>query len=476
MRSSTLRDISMRVKLPLKDVSLVAITPYWLSPPDRPPPSRSRLIADIGTAPPEEHVMTVETMTAAPTSPVSHRRATAALIALSIAAFCYVTTEVLPIGLLTLIAPDLHRSTAQVGLLVTGYATMVLIASLPLTYATRRIPRRQLLTVTIAVFVVATAFSAVSRSYDALLIARLLTGLTQAMFWSVVFSTATGLFPPEIRGRMVARLSIGNALAPVLGIPLGTWIGQQAGWRVAFGIMSGISLATCIAVALLVPTIAPEEGGAARGTAPDRRRFILLLIATVLGVTGAMGTFTYVTPYLLTVSGFAAAVLSLLLFAQGAAGVFGTLTVGRFLDRFPRGALVTLFFSVSVGMLGLYVFGFHKVLVVVLLALAGLSFSALAAAIQHRTMQVAPGSTDTASAGTSSAFNFGIAAGSFLGSVLIAHVGVRYVPLAGGLLTTAALVIIVAEPALVRLHRPARATATPAFDTSATPITVDTGQ
>ncbi len=249
---------------------------------------------------------------------------------------------------------------------------MVLIASLPLTRLTRRMPRRRLLTITMAVFVVATLWSALSSSYDELLAARLLTGLTQAMFWSVVFPTATGLFPPGVRGRMVARLSIGAALAPVLGIPLGTWLGQQVGWRFAFGVMSGVNLATCIAVAVLVPTIAPGKGGAARGTAPDARRYAILLAATVLGVTGALGTFTYVTPYLLIVGGFTAGVLSLLLLAQGASGVLGTLTVGRFLDRYPMRALLVTLILLSVGLLGFYGFGRQQLTAVVFLALCRL--------------------------------------------------------------------------------------------------------
>jgi predicted MFS family arabinose efflux permease len=393
---------------------------------------------------------------------ISHRRATGALIALAVAAFCYVTTELLPVGLLTLIAPDLHRSTSQIGLLVTAYAAVVLVASLPLTRFTRRVPRRLLLTITLGLFVVTTAFSAVATSYAELLVARLLTGATQAMFWSVVFSTATGLFPPQVRGRMVARLSIGAALATVLGVPFSTWLGQQAGWRAAFIVMSGVSLITCIAVAILVPTIAPEQGGAARGTAPDTRRYGLLLVATVLGITGAMGSFTYITPYLLKVSGFAPAALSLLLLAQGASGVFGLLVIGRFLDRHPHGALVTLLAMLATGLLGLYAFGPVKALVVVLLGLAGLSFSGLATAIQHRSMQVAPGSTDVASAGTSSAFNLGIAAGSLLGAILIPDAGVRIVPLVGGLLVVAALLVMLSESHIVssKIHVPRKINAT----------------
>jgi predicted MFS family arabinose efflux permease len=124
---------------------------------------------------------------------VSRRRAVAAVVVLSFAAFAFVTTELLPIGLLTLIAPDLERSRSEIGLLVTGYAAVVFLASVPLTALTQRIPRRRLLGATMVVFTAATAASALAGSYWQLAGARLLTALTQALFWSVVASTTTGL-------------------------------------------------------------------------------------------------------------------------------------------------------------------------------------------------------------------------------------------------------------------------------------------
>ncbi|GFJ86066.1 MFS transporter [Phytohabitans houttuyneae] len=264
-------------------------------------------------------------------------RANGALVALSVAAFTFVTTEVLPIGLLTVMADDLDRSDTQIGLLVTGYAAVVVVASIPLTRFTVHIPRRQLITAALAVFVAATLVTAVAQTYWVLLAARLATALTQALFWSVVASTATGLFPPDVRGRAVARLAVGASLSPVVGVPVGTWIGQQAGWRVAFVVMAGVGLATCVAVAVLVPTIPPAEGGAARGTAPDARRYAILVVACAVGVAGFLTAYTYVTPFLLDVSGFAPAALGPLLLVIGLAGVAGTLIVGRFLDRSPWG-------------------------------------------------------------------------------------------------------------------------------------------
>lgn len=372
---------------------------------------------------------------------LSPGRAVAAAVALSLAAFAYVTTELLPIGLLTLIAPDLGRSRSEVGLLVTGYAFVVVLMSLPLTHVTRRIPRRQLLGATLAVFTLATALSAAADSYAVLAAARLVTALTQALFWSVVSPTVTGLFAPEVRGRIVARFAVGPALAPVLGVPIGTWLGQQAGWRAAFLVMAGLGLVTGIVVALLVPSFKPADGGAARGTAPDARAYRTLLVVTALGITGYLTAQTYITPFLLDVSGFSAASLSPLLFVAGAAGVVGTMVIGRVIDTRPATAISVPLAVVALSLLMLYAFGTVKPATVVLLGVAGLAFSALAAAVQGRTLQVAPGNTDLASAGSGSAFNVGIAAGSLIGGVILPAAGARPLALVGGVLAAAALAV-----------------------------------
>jgi DHA1 family L-arabinose/isopropyl-beta-D-thiogalactopyranoside export protein-like MFS transporter/DHA1 family inner membrane transport protein len=385
----------------------------------------------------------------------SSRRATGALAALAVAAFCFVTTEVLPIGLLTTIAGDLHRSRSQVGLLVTGYAAVVMLAALPLTRLTHRVPRRWLLGATLGLFAVATVASALAPSYPILLAARMLIALTQAVFWSVVNSAATGLFPVAVRGRVVARLGIGNALAPVLGVPAGTWLGQQVGWRWAFVVMGGIGLVVCLAVLVLMPTIAPKEAGAARGVAPDARRYAVLLLGTTLGVTGFLTAFTYITPYLLDVTGFGAPSLGPLLFASGFAGLAGTVIVGRLVDPHPRLALIAPLALVASGLLGLYALGTVKLPAIALLAVTGLAYSALVVAVGSRTLQVAPGSTDLAGAGTNSAFNIGIAAGSLLGGALIGSTGTRSIALVGGLLAGSALAVLAAEPVLTRRRAPA---------------------
>jgi DHA1 family L-arabinose/isopropyl-beta-D-thiogalactopyranoside export protein-like MFS transporter/DHA1 family inner membrane transport protein len=373
---------------------------------------------------------------------VSPRRAWAALVVLSLVAFACITTELLPIGLLTVIASDVDRSRSQVGLLVSGYAIVVVLASVPLTRLTQRIPRRELLAVTMVLFSAANGVAAIASTYEVLAGARVVTALAQALFWSVASAAVTGPFPVAVRGRVIALFSTGAALAPVVGVPLGTWLGQQVGWRAPFAMMAGLGLVSATAVVLLIPSYPPAAGGAARGTAPHARRFALLLVATVVGVGGFFTFHTYVTPFLLDVSGFAERTLAPLLFVSGAAGVAGTIAVARTLDARPIASLLAPLGIGTAALLGLYTLGALKPVTIVFLAGVGIAYASSATAVQSRMLQLAPGSTDLASAGVSTAFNAGIAAGSLLGGALLSGPGPRPVALVAGLLTLAALGVL----------------------------------
>ncbi|RZS90201.1 DHA1 family L-arabinose/isopropyl-beta-D-thiogalactopyranoside export protein-like MFS transporter/DHA1 family inner membrane transport protein [Motilibacter rhizosphaerae] len=388
-------------------------------------------------------------------------RSVAALAALSVGTFSFVTCESLPIGLLPLMADDLHRSVSAVGLLVTGYGTVVVLASVPLTLLTRRAPRRPLLAGLLAVFVVSSAATALAPTYATVLGARLLTALSQALFWSIVAATAAGLFPPERRGRVMATLFSGSALGPVLGVPAGTWLGQHAGWRAAFGVLTALSLALCVLVTALLPGTTPYAAAADRGDAPDLRRYVVLLGVTALAVTGMFTAYTYAAPFLLDVTGFPRSALSVLFLASGAAGILGASVTGGLYDRRPRLALL-LPVALECGVLAaLWALGTSRLVTVAALVLSGAAGSSLAAATSTRALQVAPGRTDTASSGGSTAFNVGITLGSLLGGALVAGPGVRATPLAGSVLCLAALALLLLEPRLVGSPEPAGRAAEP---------------
>ncbi|MEU5974454.1 MFS transporter [Streptomyces sp. NPDC047315] len=370
-------------------------------------------------------------------------RKLAVLVALMLAAFTFNTAENLPIGLLELISDDLRVSLSAVGYLVTGYGVTVAVVSLPLAHATRAMPRRHVLTVLLAALVVSSLMSALATSYWVLLAARLVTALAQALFWAVMGPVAVGLFAPEVRGRVVGALSVAGSLALVLGVPAGTWLGQQSSWTVPIAVLAGLGLASLVTIAALLPTSRPEEGHAAYGTAPDTRRFGIVLATTTLSVTGAFAGFTYVVKFLGEVSGFSDGTVSGLLAVFGLAGVAGVSITGAFLDRFPRGALTTAVTTQAVGLLGLYATGSSPVAAVVFLALLGGSLGPVFMATQNEMLQCAPARTEIALAANSAAYNAGIAAGAALGGLVLPLTGVRGAFLVGGLLTVAACAVLV---------------------------------
>lgn len=352
-----------------------------------------------------------------------------------LAALTFNTAENLPVGLLELISEDLRVSLSAVGLLVTGYGVTVAVVSVPIAHAVRAVPRRHVLTGLLAALVISSLVAALATSYWTLLVARLLTALAQALFWAVMGPVAVGLFAPEVRGRVVGALSVAGSLALVLGVPAGTWLGQQSDWQVPVAVLAILGLVSLVTIAVLLPTSRPEEEPAAYATSPDVRRFATVLTVGALSAAGAFAGYTYIMTFLGDVSGFSPNAISLLLVGFGVACVAGVSVTGVFLDRFPQSALAAAVATQSVGMLGLYAFGAHPVAAAVFLLLMGSALGPVFMVTQNAMLHCAPGRTDIAFAANSGAYNAGIAAGAALGALVLPLTGVRGTFLTGGLLT-----------------------------------------
>ncbi|MGI5146272.1 MFS transporter [Plantactinospora sp. CA-294935] len=376
---------------------------------------------------------------------MGHRRAVGALVGLSAGTFLYTTAEALPIGLLLPMAADLAVSPSQVGMLVTAYGAVVLVASVPLTALVRGVPRRRLLSALLAGFVVSTAITVFAGTFALVLAARMATAATHALFWAVVVPAAAELFRPGLRGRVVAIVFAGGNVALVLGVPAGTWLGERAGWRVSYLAVAGLGAIVFAAVASLLPSTRPDQGHAARGATPDVRRFWLLVAVAILATAGAIAAYTYVALFVTEVSRFPAASVGAILLARGVASVLGILAVGAVVDRSPWLTLVATVALQAVALLGLYPLGHRPAAAVVLLALAGLAFAAFTAALGGLVLQVAPGRSDLAAATVSAAVNVGITAGALVGSLALPSHGVRSTVLIGALLSVVALLLALGE-------------------------------
>ncbi|MDP9794829.1 putative MFS family arabinose efflux permease [Catenuloplanes nepalensis] len=369
------------------------------------------------------------------------------LVAIAMSAFVFNVTESLPIGLLQPMAADLGTSLTAIGLLVSAYGVAVAVLSLPLAHWIRAWPRRWVLTGVLGALAVASATSVAAVSYPVLFGSRLVIAAAQALFWAVMTTTAAGLFPPSSRGRVMGVLSTFATLAIVLGVPAGTWLGQQTGWRVPFALAGAVALVVAGLIAALLPTSRPEDSHAAYGTTPDRRRFAIALATTTLTVTGLFTGYTYVTEYLHNAAGIAPDSVGVMLFVYGLAGLGGVTLAGQLLDGRPRGVLLTAVGLQAVAMTALYAYPWQIVVVVCALALLGASGPPVFMATQARMLQFSPGRTEIGFAANSGAFNVGIASGALLGGALLPGAGVRIAFLAGAVVTAAALALLLAEPA-----------------------------
>jgi len=374
--------------------------------------------------------------------PVASAGALAALVG---SAFCFVTGETLPVGLLPVISTSLHSSLSATALLVTAYALVSVVASAPLTHLTRHVPRRYLLSGLLGVFVVATFGAAAAPGYWSLMAARVVTAFSQAVFWSIAPVTAAGLFPPEKRGHAITGVLASGPLAILLGVPAGTWIGQQAGWRVPFVILAGLGLTGIVAVVLLIPTSKPSQSPAAVGSSPDARRFWMGAATMALAVSGTFTAYTYISAYLTKVSGFHQRDVPAVLLLSGLGSLLGVVCTGMILSHRPRAGTVGAVGLLVVSLFGLYFFGTTGVAVAVLQALEGFGLASMDILLLTSVLVVAPHSTDSASAWYSASYNAGIAAGPVIGALVLSGLGLRSTPLVGGLLAVVAMTVVLSE-------------------------------
>ena len=367
------------------------------------------------------------------------------LFALAVGAFGIGTTEFAPMGLLPVIASDLHVSIPTAGLLVSGYALGVLVGAPLLTLPTGRVPRKALLLGLMGLFTVGNLLSAISPNYAVLLAARIVTSLCHGSFFGVGSVVAAGLVAPERRAGAVAAMFMGLTIANVGGVPAATWIGQHAGWRTAFAGIAGLGVLALAAIQLALP-----RTGA--GPAIDMRREIgvigrpavlLALATTVLG-SGAMFTvFTYIAPILLKVTAATPEFVTAMLVVYGLGLTLGNYVGGRFADRALNRTLVVVL-SALTGLLLLFAVTMRWPLPAAVTIFAwGVATFALVPALQTRVMQVASEAPNLASSLNIGAFNLGNAIGAALGGGVIAlGLGYPWVAVAGAGVAGAGLILV----------------------------------
>jgi DHA1 family inner membrane transport protein len=370
-----------------------------------------------------------------------------ALYALTAGAFGIGVTEFVIMGLLLEVGGDLGVSVATAGLLISGYALGVVVGAPLLTAMTSRWPRKQVLIVLMVIFTVGNAACALAPSYGLLMAARVLTAFAHGTFFGVGSVVATGLVTPDKRASAIAVMFTGLTVANILGVPFGTWLGQQFGWRATFWAVALIGLVALAVIALLVPRdkTAPEaEDWRADLKAMARRPVLLGLLTTVLGYAGVFAVFTYIAPALTEITGFSSAAVSPILLVFGGGLVAGNLLGGKLADanlvRTVFGTLIVL-----AAVLGLMTFALQdRIAAVLFVGLLGAAAFATVAPLQMWVLETADGAGQSlASSFNIAAFNLGNALGARAGGVVIAHgTGLATIPLVAALFPAAAVLIV----------------------------------
>lgn len=381
-----------------------------------------------------------------------------ALLALAVAAFGIGTTEFVMMGLLPIVAEDMDTSVPTAGYLVSAYAIGVVLGAPLLTAAGVRTPRKRMLIWLMALFTVGNLASALAPGFGTLLAGRVLAGLPHGAFFGVGAVVAARLVAPHRQARAVATMFLGLTVANIFGVPAGTALGQQFGWRATFLVVTAIGLVAMVALGALVPRL-PREGGGGLGgeiRALGNRQVVLGLLTAVFGFAGVFAVYSYLAKMVTEVTGLADGSVTFVLALFGIGMTLGALAAGPLTDRALRPTLYGALGTLSV-VLVLFHFTVHITwLALVTVTLIGAVGFMTTTPLQLLVMNKAQSAPTLASASNHSAFNLANAAGAWLGGVAItAGWGWTSPTLVGAVLALVGLGVALLAGALDRSEPPA---------------------
>ncbi|QQF64271.1 MFS transporter [Bacillus halotolerans] len=371
-----------------------------------------------------------------------------ALLALAISAFAIGTTEFISVGLLPLISDDLHIPVTTAGLTVSLYALGVTFGAPILTSLTSSMSRKTLLLWIMIIFIAGNTMAASATSIGILLTARVISAFSHGVFMSIGSTIAADLVPENKRASAISIMFTGLTVATVTGVPFGTFIGQQLGWRFAFMVIIAVGIIAVIANGILVPS------NLRKGTKTTMRdqlklvtngRLLLLFVITALGYGGTFVVFTYLSPLLQEVTGFKAGTVAIILLVYGIAIAIGNMIGGKLSNRNPIAALFYMFIVQALVLFTLTFTAPYKIAGLITILFMGLLAFMNVPGLQVYVVMLAerfvPSAVDVASAINIAAFNAGIALGSFLGGVITDSIGLIHTAWIGALMVAGAVIL-----------------------------------
>ncbi|MFB7234089.1 MFS transporter [Streptomyces sp. NPDC056269] len=394
-----------------------------------------------------------------------------ALLALAVGAFGIGTTEFVIMGLLPEIAADYGVSIPAAGLLVTGYALGVVVGAPLLTVFGAKVSRKRMLMLLMGLFVLGNLLSALAPNLGVMLTGRVVASLAHGSFFGIGSVVAAELVAPEKKAGAIATMFTGLTVANIVGVPLGTFIGQALGWRTTFAIVAALGIVGLLGIAKLVPAMPRPEGARLRGELKAFRnpQVLLAMAMTVLGFGGVFAAITYIAPMMTHVAGYADGSVTWLLVLFGIGMFLGNLLGGRFADRALMPMLYVALGGLAVVLALFTVTAHNKILAAITILLVGALGFATVPPLQKRVLDQAHGAPTLASAVNIGAFNLGNALAAWLGGLVIAA-GLGYTApnWVGAALAAAALGLALWSAALER-RAPASTDATDGSSASSAP-------
>lgn len=370
------------------------------------------------------------------------------LIGLTFAVFVFNTSEFMPIGLLTDIATDLNISDARAGLLISVYAWVVALMSLPLMIMVSKMELKRLLLSIIGLFVVSHVASALAEGYYTLMFSRIGVACAHSIFWSIAPPLAVRTVPDGRRALGLSTIATGSSVAMVVGLPLGRVVGLYIGWRMTFLSIAVISAAIFVFISAVFPRL-QSRGKFSVGKLPAllRNRVLLgVFIMSVLFATAHYTGYSYIEPFLGRVAGMSPDVVTLTLVAFGASGMLGSIAFSKFYMSNRRRFIIVSTILPALCMFVMQAAAMSMVMIVLVCIVWGAMATAFNIAFQDNTIRFAP--EDATSIGMSifsGIFNLGIGSGAYIGGLVVTHASVSAIGYAGGFIGLLATVYCAAR-------------------------------
>lgn len=365
-------------------------------------------------------------------------RAWLPIMCLAVSTFVFNTSEFLPVGLLPEMAESLHETTSFMGLVITGYAWVVSIMSLPLALATAKLERRKLLLFLVAFFACCHFAVIFVDSFATLYATRVGVALMHSIYWSIITPLAARMAPKGKRAVGLAIVMGGTIVATVLGVPIGTQLGHLFGWAESFFII-GIGAAVAFVLLWFVLPPCPSTKAGSIKSLPvilKRPALLQLYFLTAVTVLGQFTAYSYISPILQHVGGMAENDVVNVLFLYGLAGIIGTVAASKTVDRYRSATLTTPLILLALTLFLVVPLCSNWLTLMPLIVVWGTAQTVICMAFQTVVLDVAADAQDVATSLYSGIFNIGIGGGAFVGSLVSQHFGFTPVAFVGGAFVT----------------------------------------